>query len=79
MKGLNFVPSTIMDLFQTLRDVKKFIQDLTVKKHFFFEEVNGVVPTTNKQNINDLNHKGVNVFPLQAHFSDQLAIKTLIE
>lgn len=32
-KGLTFVPSTNADLFQTMIDVIKFIQDLTVKKN----------------------------------------------
>lgn len=32
-KGLGFVPSNDMDIFQTLRNVNKFVCDLTVKKH----------------------------------------------
>ncbi|KAM4026868.1 mediator of RNA polymerase II transcription subunit 1-like [Anomaloglossus baeobatrachus] len=33
-KGLNFAPNNRADLFQTLRDVNKFIRNLTIKRHF---------------------------------------------
>lgn len=33
-KGLNYVPANNMDVFQTCKDVNKFIRDLTVKKDF---------------------------------------------
>lgn len=34
-KGLNSVPDNKIDLFQTCKDVNKFIRDITIKKHFF--------------------------------------------
>lgn len=33
-KGMNFVPTVHINLFNTLLDVNKFVTSLTLKKHF---------------------------------------------
>lgn len=68
-----------MDLFQTFKDVNKFIGDLTVKRHLFSADGNETSPAGKDTRTMDLNSKGTDIFPLQAYFSKHISTKTLMD
>lgn len=67
-----------MDLFQTLKDVNKFVRELTIKKHFLCSVTTEVSSIVCHANPSDVNHIGNNLFLLQTSFREQVATQALL-
>ncbi|XP_075187606.1 uncharacterized protein LOC142258938 [Anomaloglossus baeobatrachus] len=68
-KGLSFAPAHRADLFQTIRDINKFIRNLTIKKHFILSE---------KEEDTQIITSDIPI-PLYMNLKEQISTRTLID